>query len=656
MLKTMRESFHQLKWTLFAVIAVFILGFVFYSGSGNADPASRIVASVGSEQITAADFDRQYRAQVERYRQMYQGNFSPELERALDLPRNVLDAMIEKILRLEAARRLNLRVSDEELAQRIVTLPYFVENGQFIGRDQYERRLRGSGLSPERFEEELREDLLLQKYSDLVKASVVVPDSEVMREYSARNDKATIEYILVPSSRLESAAQPTDADLQQYLDKHKDRYRTPVQRRLKYLLVDRAKVRSKIKPSDAEVAGEYEKLKETLNVPEQVTAAHILVAVKPDAGEAGDAAAKAKAESIAAKAKQANADFAKLANENTDDPSGKGSGGQLPPFSRGQMAPEFEDAAFSMAPGEVRGPVKTQFGYHIIKLVSKTPARTRTLDETRAQIANQLAEKQASAEAERIGRDLATKLKGMRSASDDELRKLQTPDNTVTFNTTEWVAKGDAIPGVGANQQFTEEAWSTPVGKVSATEITVPRGIAFIKASEERAAGMPPFSELKPRLEADWKAERRQKDALAQLEPAAKQLSSGATLASLAGRYETEVKTTTEFGPSGPVPEIGTAPELAAAVFRTPQGQAGPPVAVPNGFVLFRVLTRKEGNRDALQAQKEELRESLRTREAERLTRSYLTQLRAERKVQVNETLLASFMREGGSRGGNRRS
>jgi len=656
MLKTMRESFHQLKWTLFAVIAVFILGFVFYSGSGNADPASRIVASVGSEQITAADFDRQYRAQVERYRQMYQGNFSPELERALDLPRNVLDAMIEKILRLEAARRLNLRVSDEELAQRIVTLPYFVENGQFIGRDQYERRLRGSGLSPERFEEELREDLLLQKYSDLVKASVVVPDSEVMREYSARNDKATIEYILVPSSRLESAAQPTDADLQQYLDKHKDRYRTPVQRRLKYLLVDRAKVRSKIKPSDAEVAGEYEKLKETLNVPEQVTAAHILVAVKPDAGEAGEAVAKAKAESIAAKAKQPNADFAKLANENTDDPSGKGSGGQLPPFSRGQMAPEFEDAAFSMAPGEVRGPVKTQFGYHIIKLVSKTPARTRTLDETRAQIANQLAEKQASAEAERIGRDLATKLKGMRSASDDELRKLQTPDNSVTFNTTEWVAKGDAIPGVGANQQFTEEAWSTPVGKVSATEITVPRGIAFIKASEERAAGMPPFSELKPRLEADWKAERRQKDALAQLEPAAKQLSSGATLASLAGRYETEVKTTTEFGPSGPVPEIGTAPELAAAVFRTPQGQAGPPVAVPNGFVLFRVLTRKEGNRDALQAQKEELRESLRTREAERLTRSYLTQLRAERKVQVNETLLASFMREGGSRGGNRRS
>jgi len=93
MLKTMRNSFHQLKWTLFLVIAVFILGFVFWSGSSSdASRGSQIVARVGNERITAVEFDRQYRSQVERYRQMYQGNFSPELERALDLPRNVLDA------------------------------------------------------------------------------------------------------------------------------------------------------------------------------------------------------------------------------------------------------------------------------------------------------------------------------------------------------------------------------------------------------------------------------------------------------------------------------------------------------------------------------------------------------------------------------------
>ena len=259
MLKTMRNSFHQLKWTLFLVIAVFILGFVFWSGSSS-DPnrAGQIVARVGDERITAVDFDRQYRAQVERYRQMYQGNFSPELERALDLPRNVLDQMIERMLRLEAARKLDLHVSDEELAQKIVTLPFFQENGQFIGREKYEKMLRSNGVLPDRFEEELREDMLLDKYAGLVKASVVVPEADIAREFASRNDKATIEYVLIPAARLDSKAQPSDADLQAFLDKHKDRYRAPVQRKIKYLLIDRGRVRSRITPNEAELKAAYE--------------------------------------------------------------------------------------------------------------------------------------------------------------------------------------------------------------------------------------------------------------------------------------------------------------------------------------------------------------------------------------------------------------
>src|SRR5262245_59207478 len=461
MLKTMRNSFHHLKWTLFLVIAVFILGFVFWSGSST-DPnkGGQIVARVGSERITAVEFDRQYRAQVERYRQMYQGNFSPELERALDLPRNVLDAMIERKLRLEAAKRLDLSVSDAELAEKIVTLPSFQNNGQFVGREAYERTLRPNNIRPEVFEEEMRQELLLQKYGDLVKASVVVPESEILREYSEKNDRATIEYVLVPTSRIVSNAQPSDVDLQQFLDKHKDRYRTPVQRRVKYLLVDKAKVRSKIKPSDAEIAAEYERRKDEMTVPEQVNAAHILVAVQPGDPNAEDAA-KAKAENLAARAKAPGADFAKLAAENTDDPSGKTNGGQLPPFSRGQMVPEFEAQAFAMEPGEIRGPIKTQFGYHIIKLNAKMPSRTRSLPEAKPQLAAELSEKLATGETDRLARELATKLKGMSSASDEDLRKLQS--DVINLNTTEWTAKGDPIPGIGANANFTEEAWKLSI-------------------------------------------------------------------------------------------------------------------------------------------------------------------------------------------------
>ena len=646
MLKTMRNSFHHLKWTLFVVIGVFVLGFVFFSGAGSsADPVGQVVAQVGSDRITAADFDRQYKAQVERYRQMYQGNFSPELERALDLPRNVLDSMIERILRLESARRFDLHVSDEELARKIVVLPYFQDQGQFIGREKYEKMLRGSGVAPERFEEDLREDLLLEKYGELVKASVVVPDADLLREFSVRNDKATIEYILVPATRLESNAQPSDADLQAYLDKHKDRYRIPVQRRAKYLLIDRAKLRAKIQPTAAEIQSEYEKSKDNFNVPEQVHASHILIAVKPEGGADAEAQARAKAEILAARAKMAGADFGKLANENTEDPSGKGSGGKLPPFSRGQMVPEFEEAAFAMAPGEIRGPVKSQFGFHVIKLESKTPARTRTLEEVRPSLSVKLADLQATREEERLASEMATRLKAMRSPSDDEMRKLQS--DVVTYNTTEWAARGDSIPGIGANQKFSDEVWTLAIGKVSTTPISTQRGVAFVRPSEERAAGLPPFAELKPQLEKDWKAERREKDALAQLEPASHGRSRPARPSS---RWPADTAPRSRRRPSSVpaarFPSSGPRPSWPRPSSRRRRARRARPWPCPTASSSFGSSPAPRATAPRSPRRKTSCATACAAKEAERLTRAYLQQMRAERKVEVNEPLLASFMKE----------
>ena len=159
---------------------------------------------------------------------------------------------------------------------------------------------------------------------------------------------------------------------------------------------------------------------------------------------------------------------------------------------------------------------------------------------------------------------------------------------------------------------------------------------------------MPPFEELRERVTDDWKADRREKEALEKLQPAAQEIASGTAMPQIAARYDTEVKTTPEFAPGGPIPEIGNAPELSAAVFRTPQGQAGPPASVPGGFVLFRVLSRKSADPKTLDAQKSELADSIRAREGEKLLRSSLQQLRADKKVEINEDLLKSFLPEEG--------
>lgn len=651
MLKAMRESFHQLKWTLFAVIIVFILGFVFFSGNTGSSgrDAGTVVARIGSETITAAEFDGLYRRRVQALQSQYQGNLTPELIRAMDLPHQVLDGIVERSLRLEAARRLHLSVSDEELAQSIAAVSAFQENGKFAGRERYERVLRANGLSPDRFEDDMREQLLMDKYSALVRASVFVSDAEIQREFANRNEKASIEYIKVASSRLDGATEPTDADVKAYYDAHRERYRTPEQRRIKYLLVDSARIRAKIVIPDSELKADYERRKDAFTAPDQVIAAHILIRVDANGGPAADETARQKAEKLAARAK-AGEDFAKLASENTEDPSGKTNGGQLPPFGRGQMVPEFEEAAFQMSPGEIRGPIKTQFGYHVIKLIRKEPAHVRRFEEVRGQIASELSEKRAEAETDRRARDLAEVLKHMKNPSDDDLRKLQDGD-VVTYNTTDWVGRGEPIPGIGANPRFTDKAWTVKIGQIASDPISTPRGPTFVKPSEERAAGVPPLTEIRARVVGDWKTERREKEAMEKLAPAAKELADGATLATLASRYETEVKTTPEFSPGGPVPDIGNAPALSAAVFATGKGQAGAPVSVPGGYVLFRVLNRTTPDPAAMASQKAELAESIREREAQKLLRATLQQMRADRRVKVNEEVLQSFVPEVSSRG-----
>jgi peptidyl-prolyl cis-trans isomerase D len=645
MLKTMRDSFHHLKWTLWAVVIVFILGFVYFSGSSPnpGDRASQVVARIGSDEITGAEFERTYQARLESYRQQYRGSLTPEMLRYLDLPRQVLDGMISRRLELEQARRLKLSVGNDEVARAVMAYPAFQQDSRFIGREKYVQLLFRYGYTPERFEEELREDLLAGKYAELVRASILVPEAELVREFAVRNEKATIEYILVPSSRLESAVQPTDADLKAYAEKHRDRYRKPEQRRIKYLLIDQAKVRAKEAPTDAELRAEYQQRRDALKIPEQVVAAHILIRSDSTKGAEADAAARAKAEKLAARAR-AGEDFAKLARESSEDTANKDSGGQLPPFSRGQMVPEFEQAAFALLPGQIAGPVKTQFGYHVIKLVSKNPEHLQSFEEARGALAADLAQRKTVAEVSRLARELSEKVRKLGNASDEELRKFQ--NDVVTFNTTPWVARGEAIPGVGANADFAQQAFSLKLGQISKTAVSTARGPAIVKPAEQRPAGVPPFDELKERVTEDWKTDRREKEALEKLQPAAREIASGTPLPQIAARYDTEVKTTPEFAPGGPIPEIGNAPDLSSAVFKTAQGQTGPPTAVPGGFVLFRVIERKTADPKAFAAQKAELADAVRTREGEKLLRSSLEQLRAERKVEINEELLRSFLPE----------
>ena len=411
--------------------------------------SSEIIARVGERR----DPRRGIRAHLpgaarSNYREQYRGGLTPEMLRFLDLPRQVLDGMIKRKLELEEARRLKLPVGTTKWRARSCPIPAFQQNGQFIGREKYVQLLCRYGYTPERFEEELREDLLAGKYAELVRASILVPDARSQREFSARNDKA-IDRVRPDSREPSRERRPADRRGPEGLLREAPRalpqaraaaHQVPARRSGEGAREDDLRPTPSCAPSTT-------LRRDALKVPEQVVAAHILI--KSDAtskGPEADAAAKAKAEKIAARARRRARTSRSSPRKRATTPSNKDTGGQLPPFSRGQMVAGIRAGRVRLSPGEIAGPVKTQFGYHVIKLTSKNPEHVAELRGSARG-----ARRRPRAAQDRSGDEPSrarARREGPQAAERLRRRAAQAPEATiVTFNTTPVGRARRADPG-----------------------------------------------------------------------------------------------------------------------------------------------------------------------------------------------------------------
>jgi len=305
------------------------------------------------------------------------------------------------------------------------------------------------------------------------------------------------------------------------------------------------------------------------------------------------------------------------------------------------MVPAFEEAAFSMTPGEIRGPVESPFGFHVIKLIEKFPAGVRPLAEVSPRIAAELSQNAVKAAAARRAEALQKTVS--RHESDAGLRKLA--EDTVTFNETDWITAQGAVPGVGYAPEFLKTAFGLKKGEVSENAVATPAGPAILKVDNIRPPGIPDLSEVKAKVEQAYEREKGSEEALAAAAPTGQELASArTTLADIAKTYSSAVQTPAEFGKGTPLPGLGSVPELDKAVFATPEGSTGGPVAIPGkGVAFFKVVSRTEPSPALFVAQKDQLRESLRQDEAQKLIQATLEKRRSREKIQVNDELLGRY-------------
>jgi peptidyl-prolyl cis-trans isomerase D len=412
----------------------------------------------------------------------------------------------------------------------------------------------------------------------------------------------------------------------------------PEKRKAKYLLVETAKIRPSIQVSDADVQADYAANTESFRKGEEIHARHILY--KLEGGN--DGAQKAKAEA-AVRRLRGGADFAALAKAESDDPGSKSSGGDLGSFPRGRMVKEFEEAAFAAKEKEIVGPVKTNFGYHVIQVLERTGERVQPFFEVAPGIRQRLQEDRARDEAKRLAAALSEKVVKLGKASDDDLRKLAS--SGVTFNETEFLARTDAPAGIGFNPQFAEKLFSLKEGETSPASVATARGEAIVKCVEVRKPGLPAFAEVRARVVADIQKKKQDEATLANV----RQVLAGAgTLEAFAKKLNLKIETPDAFPKAGPIPGLGASKAVLDSVFSAKTGEVkGPVVLDARGAVVLRVDSVTPYDAAAFDKEKDALREQLRGQKAAKVLQALVQRRRSDLKIEFNKDFLS---RMGGSR------
>jgi peptidyl-prolyl cis-trans isomerase D len=632
MLDRMRRHRDWLKWSLGLVCVAFVLFYIpdFLRGSGADAASSDTVAKVDGREITSGEFRRTYQAQLQAYRSAYGNNMSEQLLKQLGIDQQILQQMVDERAALAEADRVGISVSDEEVRQRIFSMPAFQENGQFIGDSRYQQllRMQRPPLTPSDFEDNVRHGLAVEKLRASITDWLSVPDSELEKEYRRRNDKVKLAVVSFTADNFRSQVSASDAEVASYFDAHKNDFKIPEKRKIRYLLIDVDALRAKVTIPESDVEKEYKNNEEQYKTPEQVRASHILLKTEGK----DDAAVKAKAEEILKQAKS-GADFAELAKKNSEDEASAKNGGDLDYFGKGRMVPEFDAAVFAMQPGQVSDLVKTQYGYHIIKLVDKKPATTRPYAQVRQQLHDQLAYQRAQAQAADLAQNLEKQIK---SPGDlDKVGKAQ----GLTVQESGFFARDEPILGLGPAPEAANKAFDMKQGEV-AGPLRASRGFVFETMVAKQDPYVPKVEEVKERVRDEVIKQKARDASKAKAAEIAAKLKAAGDFEKAAKAAGLEAKTTDLITQDSPIPDLGNAPAVTDAAFKLPQGAVSDPIATDNGTAVVKVLEKKEVASEEWTTSKDKFREELLTDRRNRFFSAYMGKAKQKMKIEVNRESL----------------
>lgn len=458
----MFDFVHKNKRIVQLILALLVLPFAFVGVDSYVRGAGgdKDVATVSGQSITSQDFENALRSQQQQMQRALGKNFDPTMFDNPEVRQQVLDGVVNQRLLQVTAQDLKLTTPDAQISKVIVEIPDFQDSGKF-SLTKYDEVLKLNGLNRASYEQRLRGDLAQQPLQDVLGRTNFASAAQAELYQKLTEQAREIQVATIDPTAFLAQAKVDDAQVKAEYEKSPDSYRAPEQVKIEYLQLNQAALQGSVTASSDEIKGEYDKRLKEFSAPEERRASHILLGFeKDDKGQpkaASKDAAKAEADAILKQVTGAPPEkFAELAKQKSKDPGSAAQGGDLGFFGRGQMVKPFEEAVFAMKPGEIRGPIESDFGYHIIRLTETKPERIRPLEEVRAQIEGELKQQKAG----RLFSESAEKFQNRVYEQSDSFTRIA-EELKLEAKKTEWLTRSQVQALAAGNQKFAQTVFSS---------------------------------------------------------------------------------------------------------------------------------------------------------------------------------------------------
>jgi peptidyl-prolyl cis-trans isomerase D len=579
------------------MLAVSMLLYLVPQGSNTGSAAPDSVATVGDQTITTADV-RQQLQQIETRGQV------PKALEALYAQQILKQLIFQKELEYEA-KRIGIRVTDEERADRIRQyLPTAYSGGSFVGMERYAAEVQARfGMSVTQFEELIRQGLLEEKFRRLVTDGIGADPADLQEEFLYRNEKIKLAYAFIKPEDLEAQLSPDEAAVKAAYEQNKAKYQVPERRVVRYALADLNRIRQGVQVSDDELKVLYQSRIQLYQVPDRVHVAHILLRTTGKTDAEVEEVRK-KAEDVLKQAKKKNAKFEDLAKKYGEDGT-KDKGGDLGWLEHGQTVAEFEKAAFGLPKGSTSDLVRTQFGFHIIKVLDKETAHTKPFDDVKESLRGPLLLERADQKAADQAEQIAAAVRKSNRGSIDELAK----QFKLSAAETRPVSFSDALLELGNSPEIKEAIFRLRQGEL-AQPIRTDRGYVVLSVKELQPAHQGALEEVRDRVVGDLKRGMATAAAQAKAEELVRRVKAGEKLESSAKALGLEVKTSDSIARTGSISGVASGRQLSAA-FQSKAGEVGAPLSVGSNWLVYQLVEKNEPNPADFDKQKKDLEEQV---------------------------------------------